>query len=46
MSQINCNQVYKKYGGRSPALAGFLGALQGMSGILGLGGFWKATSDK
>jgi hypothetical protein len=45
MSDINCNSVYKKYGGRSPAMAGVSGFLSGLGGLLGLGGFWKPVSD-
>ena len=41
----NCDEIYASYGGKSPALAGFEGFLQGLSGILGLGGFWSPTNS-
>ena len=37
--------AYKNYGGRSTTTAGLLGAAQGLGGMVGLGGFWKATSS-
>lgn len=41
----DCNTEYNKLGGKNPISAGFEGFGQGLSGMIGLGGFWKPVDD-
>jgi hypothetical protein len=41
----DCAKTYQEYGGQSVSSAGILGALQGISGLVGLSGFWNPVSN-
>jgi len=45
LTSAECDQVYDEYGGKSASGAGWEGALGGLSGMVGLGGFWHPVSD-
>lgn len=42
---MSCSDIYNKYGGQSMTQAATQGAFQGITGMLGLGGFWHPVSD-
>jgi len=43
---VDCDAVYKEYGGKSVSGAGIEGALSGLAGMVGLGGFWKPVNTQ
>jgi len=42
---MSCDQIYDEYGGRSASTAATIGSIQGVVGMLGLGGFWQPVDD-
>lgn len=45
LSSSECNNVYNAYGGKSVTGAAFEGALAGLAGMVGAGGFWNPVSQ-